>query len=113
MLFYLIFHVCLQLYVAGYQKKSVAQTTGELYFIRMNKSALKKHPLRRAGLRTVADAMGLTSEGVRKWTLKNEVPPEHLAEAVRLTKTPPSLLAPELYRLIAEADAAWVAAKNN
>lgn len=79
----------------------------------MNKSALKKHPLRRAGLRTVAQAIGLTSEGVRKWTIKNEVPPEHLADAVRLTKTPPSLLAPELYRLIAEADAAWIAVKSN
>ena len=78
----------------------------------MNKSALKKHPLRRAGLRTVATALGMTSEGVRKWTLKNEVPPERLADAVRLTKTPPALLAPELYRHIAEADAAWVEVRN-
>lgn len=84
-----------------------------LYFALMNRNALKRHPLRRAGLRTVADALGISSEGVRKWTLKNEVPPERLADVVRITKSPPSLLAPALYRQIAEADAAWIDVKSN
>lgn len=71
-----------------------------------------KHPLRRAGLRTVADAIGVTAEGVRKWTLKNEVPLERLAEVVRLTRTPPALLSPRVYRQVAEAEAAWIAVRN-
>jgi|GEM_PF-5537765 len=79
----------------------------------MNRNTLKCHPLRRAGLRTVADALGISSESVRKWTLKNEVPHERLADVVRITKSPPSLLAPTLYRHIAEADAAWIAVKSN
>ena len=93
-------------------KKAVAQTTDWLYFVAMRSATLKNHPLRRAGLRSVAQAIGMTSEGVRKWTLKNEVPPEHLAAAVRATKSSPVLLAPHLYRQIAEAESVWVQVRN-
>ena len=79
---------------------------------RSSRLTLKNHPLRRTGLRAVASSVGLSSEGVRKWTAKNAVPPEYLAAVVEITQSPPSLLAPDLYRQIAEAEAAWARVRH-
>jgi hypothetical protein len=65
------------------------------------------NPIRSAGLHALAAACRLSYEAVRKWAIRGEVPPEHLMTAVKLAKAPPCLLAPKLYRQVAEAEAAW------
>jgi hypothetical protein len=70
-------------------------------------SEKQRNPIRAAGIHALASACNLTYEAVRKWALRGEVPSEHLTTVVRLAKAPPCLLAPKLYRQVAEAEAAW------
>jgi hypothetical protein len=70
------------------------------------------HPLRKAGLRSIALSLEVSYEAVRKWALRGEVPLEYLPAVVRLTAIPPRLLSPGLYRQLDEVDAAWAAAQR-
>jgi hypothetical protein len=70
------------------------------------------HPLRR-NIKQVAAACQVSYEAVRKWALRGEVPPEHLATAVLITGASPRALSPELCQQLEAAETAWLRLKQD